>query len=311
MTEHQPELPIPTAAHVGFFAVLRGTFTGTEIFFRLRRHSLWRTLLHLGLISFLLAVLATFIIGNRLRPELNAFKEAVVREFGDALLVSPDGIRPQRNPERARTIELPFRSRLIYVPDFSKGINIDAGELAGMEAFALWTPRFLLAARGNPGGETWQTYTATPPAGSSEKVLSTPELVDFLRAGQAPTGEWPVRKTETLPIEPQFAAIPPAIGIVFFIMEFFGVILYTLLFAAMSKLLSFGRPQALSFAEFWRVGIYAAFPVMAVTAAFPLFALPLSRYSSLFFVFGLIVYWMAIAGRLERTLAGNQEENSQ
>ena len=82
---------------------------------------------------------------------------------------------------------------------------------------------------------------------------------------------------------------------------------YTGLFAGMFRLTSSRRLQTLTFGEFWKIGVYAGFPVMLVASCFPAFDLPYLSYSTVFMI-GLVVYWLVAVARVERAgVSGSQE----
>jgi hypothetical protein len=93
--------------------------------------------------------------------------------------------------------------------------------------------------------------------------------------------------------------------------NFFIALLYTGIFMGMYRLLNgpSGRLRFLTLREMWKCGIYAAFPAMAVASLFPILELPLLAYETVFMI-GLLVYWMAVIARLERTPTDDEVNNA-
>ncbi|MBR2373255.1 MAG: hypothetical protein IKA87_03385, partial [Lentisphaeria bacterium] len=80
------------------------------------------------------------------------------------------------------------------------------------------------------------------------------------------------------------------------------------IFMAMYRLLNgpSGRLRYLTLKEMWKCGVYAAFPAMIIASLFPALELPFLSYETVFMM-GLLIYWMAVAAKLERTPLSQQE----
>ena len=78
----------------------------------------------------------------------------------------------------------------------------------------------------------------------------------------------------------------------------------------MFRLTSGGRyPIRLTYAQFWKTGIYAGFPALLVASAFPALNLPFFTFSTVYMT-GLLIYWLYTAHRLERRLAEEEMETA-
>lgn len=87
-------------------------------------------------------------------------------------------------------------------------------------------------------------------------------------------------------------------------------LLYTSVFVGMFRLTSGGRyPIRLTYAQFWKTGIYAGFPALLVASAFPALNLPFFTFSTVYMT-GLLIYWLYTAHRLERQLAKEEMETA-
>jgi hypothetical protein len=80
---------------------------------------------------------------------------------------------------------------------------------------------------------------------------------------------------------------------------FLQPLLYTAIFVLVFRLTGGRQLRILSLSEFWRVGIYAGFPVMLFASCFPAFDLPFLRYDTVYMI-GLVGYWLVVTGRIER-----------
>lgn len=314
---------------VGFWGALRGTCCGTDIFFRLRYNSVWRTLWHLVLLSILVTAAIVWGEGSRMGKVIDETERLVTAEFGSEIRMTPEALTPALRPETARSIDLPWNGRLSYAPDFKTGMRVEPDSIALLDYLVIWTPRFLGCAwQIEPGN--WQFGQEMPaeerpgvtPSGGtapffrgiglSFRNFTTKELCDFLAAGQEVTAPWPQQEPPEIPISSLFDAIAGSVAFLLSVGRFAGLLLlsllYTLIFAGVSRLSLGGRKPVLNFAQFWKVGVYAGFPVMLVAGCFPAFDLPLFSYSTVFMI-GLVIYWMIAAARIERSGFESNEEN--
>ncbi len=323
--EQETTSPVP----VGFWSALRGTCCGTDIFFRLRYNSVWRTLWHLVLITILVTAAIVWGEGSRMGRVLDEIERLVVAEFGPEIRMTPEALTPALRPEEGRSLDLPANGRLCYVPDFRKGMRVEPDSIALLDFLVIWSPRFLGCAwQAEPGN--WQFGQETPvpelpdvaPAagtvpffrgvGLTFRNFTTKELCDFLAAGVEVSAPWPPQEPPELPVSTLFDAVAASVAVLISLGRFAGLLLlalfYTLIFAGVSRLSLGGRKTVLNFAQFWKVGVYAGFPVMLVAGCFPAFDLPFFSYSTVFMI-GLVIYWMIAAARIERSNFESNEEN--
>ena len=309
--EQEAKRPEP----VGFWSALRGTCCGTDIFFRVRYNSAWRTLWHLVLMTILVTAGIVWGEGRRLGKVVDETERLVVAEFGSEIRMTPEALVPLLRPEEARSIDLPGNGRLCYVPELEKGMRLEPDSIALLDFLVIWSPRFLGCAwQTEPGN--WQFGQESPvpeeesavPAAGTEPLFrrigltfrnfTTKELCDFL---------------PELPVSSLFDAVSVSVAFLLSLGRFAGVLLlalfYTLIFAGVSRLSLGNRKTVLNFAQFWKVGVYAGFPVMLVAGCFPALDLPFFSYSTVFMI-GLVIYWMIAATRLERSGSDFNEENS-
>lgn len=315
---------------VGFWSALRGTCCGTDIFFRVRYNSAWRTLWHLVLMTILVTAGIVWGEGRRLGKVVDETERLVVAEFGSEIRMTPEALVPLLRPEEARSIDLPGNGRLCYVPELEKGMRLEPDSIALLDFLVIWSPRFLGCAwQTEPGN--WQFGQESPvpeeesavPAAGTEPLFrrigltfrnfTTKELCDFLAGGVTVSASWPRQEPPELPVSSLFDAVSVSVAFLLSLGRFAGVLLlalfYTLIFAGVSRLSLGNRKTVLNFAQFWKVGVYAGFPVMLVAGCFPALDLPFFSYSTVFMI-GLVIYWMIAATRLERSGSDFNEENS-
>ncbi|WP_294434593.1 hypothetical protein [Victivallis sp.] len=322
--EQEERVPEP----VGFWGALRGTCCGTEIFSRLRYNSVWRTLWHLLLMTLLVSAGIVWGEGTRMGRVIDEVERRITAEFGSEIRMTPEALIPAVRPEEARSLDLPWNGRISYVPDFKAGMAVDPDSIALLDYLVIWSPRFLGCAwQVEPGN--WQfglerpteTEQAAPAPGTvplfrgiglSFRSFSTRELCDFLSTGVEVTALWPRQEPPEIPVASLFDAVASSVALLVFLGRFAGLLLlallYTLIFAGVSRLSLGGRKVVLNFAQFWKVGVYAGFPVMLVAGCFPALDLPFFSYSTVFMI-GLVIYWMIAAARLERSGSESNEEN--
>jgi len=283
---------------VGFFRALSGVCAGTEIFFALRYNRWPRTLLHLVLLSFLLALGISVGELRRVSPRMDGMRLRLETEFGSGVLCSPAGILPVKDPERARRFEVGPGMLLAYLGGETKvDLSSEERSRAG-RALLIAAPRFFAVAVFGDG--EWIGRWQDPDSAGSFRC-SDGELNPLLsRRLAAARGQW-----ETPAMKVSFSRFLPllrnALALGFFLMWFAALfalaVLYTAIFTAVNRLFGGGRGSVLSPGEYWKIGIYAGFPAMLVAAAFPAFDLPFLTYSTVYMI-GLVVYWMIAAARV-------------
>ena len=304
----------------GFFKAFFGSCCGRDIFYTLRHHSWVRCLSHL----FLLSLITGCIIGNvqsrRFTSLIDASQTAFTALFGQSVWVTPptgswNWVCPVKDPHTPREMTLPGGGRLYYTGS-SRAIPKSLKEISG--AAVVWSPSELGISVPVANGEyncviidrsaaridrfsgsssaLERVFQRAPDKAALEKILSRDKL----------------RKEEAalLFMTLNFLfSISSVIGTVFW--NFFLTLLYTGIFIGMYRLLNgpSGRLRFLTLKEMWKCGIYAAFPAMAVATFFPVLDLPLVSYETVFMI-GLLLYWLSVIARLERTPDDNEVNNA-
>ncbi len=306
---------------VGFIKALWGSCCGTGIFPRLRRNSYVRTLLHLFLISVLCAGFIATAQSIRAARQIREFANWFEHSFG-GIRVDENGMFPEKNPETAREVPLyaTGEGKMFYFPAIPEGgIVLPEQELVLMNHAFIWTPRRTIALGRLSGADDWKCMDL--PVGQtllmpgSMKTMTNSALTQYLAGLQNPTGTLPhlAGKTERLSWN-QMAPVAVGVVAVFllignFLKVFLLSLLYTGVFVLTFRLGGGNRWKAFTLGEFWRIGIYAGFPVMLIASCFPAFELPFLQYGMVYMI-GLVIYWLVIASWMERSgIEGGESSN--
>ena len=301
---------------VGFFKALWGSCCGTAIFSQLRLNSAWRAVLHLLLLSVLCSVAITFVQGVRIVPEIRMVADSFFDTFG-GVRGDEGRLVPLSDPGRARTFDFSSDGgRIFYFPASPEGVVIPDDELQLLKLGIIWLPRRVVYLFHESGSDFWRTMAQGRTGVLEFGRHTTAELREYLANLKEPAAsagamdESAVELTRgggIRTLEIMFALV---VFVWNFLAVFWVAVLYTSLFALVFRFTGGGRLQALTFGEFWKIGIYAGFPVMLFAGCFPAFDLPFFRYSTVFMV-GLMVYWLLIVGRIERAGVGPGRGESQ
>ncbi len=250
------------------------------------------------------------------RPLLESAEAVFARDFG-SVKVAPDGILPTVEPTRARSLLFPLDGKLVYQPDSTVSAAITEEELRVLRYLVIWSPRRLLFAWNYGEAGQWQYVQQL--AGDSRfvapdhyRLVNTTAMARIAAEPVTTTGRWQLPQAETFSAQQIFTVIDNGIWLSFFGVQFFAwfimPLFYTAVFCFVFKLTGgASRLQALSFSQFWKIGIYAGFPVMPVAACFPAFDLPFFN-PMMVFMAGLVIYWLLVVGRIERAAMSSDKE---
>ena len=289
---------------VVFFDALLGTCRGTEIFPRLCRNSWGRTVLHLFLLSVFCAFAVTLVQAVRTGPEINRFATGFFDAFGN-LKFNAYGLKPEIQPDKARTYAISGGRWVSYFPSTPDGVVIPEKELLLTTVGVVWTPKQLIVL--TPLGEdSWQCSVF--PIGSlfpSGRNCSTAELKSFLAGLRDVPDKIPFMPETTAVwtkhyVMTNICAVMAVMLLLFhFLTAFILPFFYTGMFALVFRFTGGRQLRSMTLGTFWKIGIYAGFPVMLFASCFPAFDLPFLRYGTVYMI-GLVIYWLVAAGRIER-----------
>ena len=264
---------------VGFLNALLGTCRGTEIFPRLCRNSWGRTVLHLFLLSVFCAFAVTLVQAVRTGPEINRFATGFFDAFGN-LNFNAYGLKPEIQPGKARTYAISGGRWVSYFPSTPDGVEIPEKELLLTTVGVVWTPKQLIVL--TPLGEdSWQCSVF--PIGSlfpSGRNCSTAELKSFLAGLRDVPGKIPFMPEPTPVwtkhyVMTNICAVMAVMLLLFhFLTAFILPFFYTGMFALVFRFTGGRQLRSMTLGTFWKIGIYAGFPVMLFASCFPAFDLP-------------------------------------
>lgn len=293
------------SSKVSFFSAFFGVCSGVAVFERLRGQSWGRTIIHVILLGVLCTLCITSGELRREKPRIRASAAAFSAVFGDRVLNAPEGLVPAKEPARTRSIVLPGKGLLCYFP--AGKATLLPKDVEDHSFFIFWAPRgFATVVPGDPG--TWIANIVTPGKNkvefSGNRVVSSAGLA---RLPLASPWNWELPGRESFTVSELAAAFTGVlrIGLAFhnLLLTVLLPFIYTAVFVGVFRLTaSSRRPRRLTYAEFWKIGLYAGFPALAVASVFPALDLPLFSFGTVYMA-GLVIYWLYVSSRLERELA--------
>lgn len=290
---------------LGFVKSLWGVCGGTAVFDVLRTHGWFRIIWHLLLLSVLCTFGITVAANFKLSPDMERAAKSFDEQFG-GVRMTERGFFPVTEPEKGRTLNFSDRIRLIYQPDLAEGVKIAPESLEALESCVVWSPKYLCYIGREPEAG-WRVVNQTQTLRFT-RFKDDGKLLEYLGNLRDP-GTWVLPKgDQTMDSVSLFAAIKLVMLATFFVWSFLGVFLlpwiFTGIFVGVFRLT--GRAfRSMSWGEYWKVGIYAGFPAMLVASFCAAFEVPYLQYNTAYMV-GLMIYWMVVAARLERSWGGTE-----
>ena len=80
-------------------------------------------------------------------PEVRQLEQVFIAEFGSEFQLSAAGIVPEKAPERARALSLPFDGKLFYVPRGEAGGRLPPEQAEFLNYLAVWSPGYFVSAQ--------------------------------------------------------------------------------------------------------------------------------------------------------------------
>lgn len=281
-----------------FISALWGVCCGTRVFPVLKGHGAFRTVWHLALMSLVCAALITWGGVGRAKSEYRKFVERYGELFGERLIFSRSGMRPEKDPDKPRYLALPGQGGLFYTAGMEK-VEMPPQIASGSAYFVVWSDYcFIFGARNLADGDNamWQIQVADPDRSIVVRKVSADKLdafLDALLAERRGGGRWkfPVAKIGT---ERLFRVARRIVAVAVFFAEFVGIFLLALvctaLFAFVSRLTGAAALRGLGGMEYWKIGVYAGFPGMLIGAVAEALDLPFLVYGMVY-AFALVIYW--------------------
>lgn len=290
----------------GFFKVLTGVCAGREVFRTLRFQSWGRIIWHLFFLSLVTGVITGNVQVSRLQPGLEAMMNVFTGLFGEKVYVNGQNntwnwVAPVKDPGKSREMAIPGGGRFYYT-GVSREIPSTLKNVTG--PIVIWTPAHFFFIQNQ--GTVCHVLKIRSGSGAVEALEFSRSRVEKIfsdNSGKLPFG---LAKMPAEEIGEIFKGVSAVLTFFFsagtVLRNFLLVWLYTGIFMAMYRLLNgpSGRLRSITLGQMWKCGIYAAFPPMIVASFFPILELPFLSYETVFMI-GLLIFWMAVTAKLERT----------
>lgn len=300
---------------VGFFSALIGVCRGSAIFSALCGNRWWRVVLHALILIFLLSTAITLGEIYRLHGAFDTTAREFSTVFGE-IKFSREGVTPELEAGKERSLSLPFDGRLVYLPDWKRGVKFSEQDLNAFRYLCFWSQRRLIVAFNYGAEQGWYVGIQQPdplPGAHENPIMPIYFKAQLLKGdafskllAQPALGEkeWPFKEPFELECDELLQVALVLFTGTVFCGYFFGTILLTILyiglFGLMFRLTGGARRLAvLNFSDFCKIGIYAGFPALIVAACFPALDLPFFGFNTIYMI-GLVIYWLSVVSRLEQ-----------
>ena len=297
---------------VPFYKALWGTCTGRECFYALRFNSWGRVIVHLLLLSIITGFLTAWVDQERKKGLFEAGKISFTNVFGEQICVDDrrapwNWVCPAAFPEKPREIALP-NGGCFYYTALSRTVPESLKRVTGL--ILVWTPASLAVAV--PAGNN--TYDFAHVDENGNVTRDSGGIDEIRKFFQGAPEKFPLvpEKCRKESVNTVFDSVWFLLGFIYklslTLRNFLLVGLYTLIFMGMYRLLNgpSGRLHFLTLKEMWKCGVYASFPPMIIASLFPILELPFVTYETVFMI-ALLIYWLSVVARLERTPFENEE----
>ena len=304
-----------TPKPIPFWKALLGTCAGRKIFYSLRFNSWGRVIWHLFLLSFITAVITGNVQHSRLTDYVEASRIAFSDTFGKEICIDQqrnpwNWVCPAKDPAKPRELALPGGGRFFYT-GLSRQVPASLKTTTG--AVLVWTPvSFSMAV---PDKEGAFDCASIDKKGKLVRSSGSIEQVEKFFTSAPEKMPLSPEKMERESVKTVFENVSALLNFCLvtgaFFRNFMLVWLYTGIFMGMYRLLNgpSGRLSFLTLKEMWKCGVYAAFPPMVIASCFPILELPFVTYETVFMI-ALLIYWMAVTAKLERSTVENEENTN-
>jgi hypothetical protein len=301
---------------IGFFSVLKGTFTNLDIFPKLLNNSWWRTFFYLLIWVVLVGSIVGFMQYKRIKPTISAFEVICQQNFGNYIISDNKNnlIYPETNPEKSRLVDLQNYCSIFY----PGSTGIKDIPIIEPKIFVIWYPQYLLiGAKQSEGNIFFQKFnfgSQTQPiqtqnySGSLASLLKDTTKLDFAKLPSTTN----TKDIHRFHIDTLIQLITQTTIIYFIgnniIIMLACVLLFTGVSSFMYNLSAKNRALNVTGTKLWKLGIYASFPVLVVAAAFPALELPFLSFDTVY-TLGLIIYWLKVISYTEKAFTEEISSN--
>ena len=284
-----------------FFRLIFRICSSPAVFTELAELPLRRVFVHLLMLATLLALLvfaAQYFTAARLHRQIGS---AIVGEFGE-LSVTPAGLQPTRQPERARNMALTHNFLLSYNP--GPEIKTDMIKVGEYDKGIIWTPGLVLFWQ----EKTQDNFVMLPllVAESEQSRVSLKEMFSSGVQGIAAFVKKHYHRLEAvsgLTMAALFAQLMWGYLAMIYFAELLRVIgsalLFNTLFTGCYSFAGGAAATGLPFRKIFIIGMYSGFPALMVASLFSAFDLPLLDFNTVY-LFGFLGYFLIVLSRIQR-----------
>ena len=289
----------------GFFTSLWGVCRGTAIFPQLLGNSRSRAVWHLFLMSLFCTVLLSLWVFPWLRGEWNNVTTRYIEVFGEQLEFSAAGIRPELDPDKPRSMELPMSGNLFYTAR-ETNITIPPGVLDTSKYIIVWSSHFIaIVIRVDDTNTSWDVQLMRPQRRIERRRMERGNLAAFFNDEL----KRPLNADEKWSVEDMQIKAKEAFDLCFFINATFWFIwswlrnfalglICTGFFALLARLTGTTKARGLSGWKYWQIGVYAGFPGMLIGTVIA--GLDLFPGYNIAYMLALAIYWLPAAVACDR-----------
>jgi hypothetical protein len=305
-----------------FFKILLSVCTGTDVFKKVIKFSLFRTFRHLILLSILCSFVFVLAKSPGMKKDINSFASYFQNQFGN-VIVRKTGVYPEKKPDSPRNLN--YNSiQINYFPKNPVDKKMGPDDKVNHSGF-VWLPNSIIGwmKMDDSNFFVYQALTSLD-SHSLFGIVSKDEIISYLKNCTVTNFKYlrfsffvpmsvPLLGLLTLHENNSFQLYSETIfywsafGIlVRFIMTIiFNSVFYSLLFALLYTISRKSALYNLRFKAFFATAVYAGFPGIIIGTIFTIAEISWLQYQTIFLV-SFIVYLIAVTQKLRKI---NNENN--
>ena len=297
-----------------FLKILFSVCTGTDVFKKIVKFSLFRTFRHLIMLSILCAFVFVLAKSTGMKRDINSIAGYFQNQFGN-VIVKKTGVYPEKKPESPRSLSYNF-VQVNYFPKEPVDKKFGVDDKLNRSGF-VWLPNsivgwiklddsnfFVYQALMSLDSHTWFGMVSKDEISSYLKSCTVNDFRHlrfsfFLPTNMPLLGVLNLHENNSLLQHSDSIFYWSAFGILmrFIITIVFNSIFYSLLFALIYTISRKAALYNLKFKAFLSTAIYAGFPGIIIGTIFTIAELPWLQYQTIFLI-SFIVYLIFITQKL-------------
>jgi hypothetical protein len=304
-----------------FIKILFAVCTGTDIFKKIIKFSLFKAFRHLLLVSILCSFVFVLAKSSDMKKDINSISGYLQEQFGN-VVVKKTGVYPEKKPGSSRSLNYNF-TQINYFPKEPSNKEFGIDDKLNSSGF-VWLPNsitgwlklddsnfFVYQALTSLDSHNWFGMVSKDEISSYLKNCTVNDFKDLRFSFFVPMSV-PLFGLLTLHESSSFLDYSETIyhwsafGIFmrFIITIIFNTILYSLLFATIYTISSKLALYNLKFKAFLVTAIYAGIPGIIIGTIFTIVEIPWLQYQTIYLI-SFIVYLMAVTQRLRKLNSDN------